>query len=64
MDSSEHHPSAALPCRATDFVSSQGVTGVNANADYVAWLNAFQIQVLQSLVADFGIAERLSSRSG
>ena len=41
MDSSEHNPSAALACRATDFVSSQGVAGVNANADYVAGLNTF-----------------------
>ena len=64
MDSPEHDPGAALACRASDLVSSQGVAGVNANADDVAGLDALQIEMFQSFIADFGIAERLIGRGG
>ena len=64
MDSPEHNPGAPLACRAAHLVSSQGVAGMNANAHDVAWLNAFQIEVFQSLIADFGIPERLGRRRG
>ena len=64
MDSPEHNPGAALACRAADFVSSQCVAGVNADTDDVAGLNTLQVEVFQSFIADFGIAERLVGRSG
>ena len=64
MDSAEHHPGAPLARRASDLVSSQGVAGVDADADDVAGLDALQIEMLQSFIADFGIAERLVGRSG
>ena len=57
MDSSEHNPGTPLACRTADLVSSQSVAGVNPNADDISGLNALQIEVLQSFVADFGIAE-------
>jgi hypothetical protein len=49
------NPGPTLVCRASHLVSSQGVAGVNANAHDVASLNALQIEVLQSFIADFGI---------
>src|SRR6516164_5521285 len=58
MDSPKHNPGAPLACRAAQFVSAQGVAGVNANAHNVALVNALQIEMLQSFIADLGIPER------
>ena len=59
MDSAEHHPGAALAYGAAHLVSAQGVVGVNANAHDVARLDTLEVEVLQSFIADFGIAEGL-----
>lgn len=64
MDSAEHDPSAPLPYGAAHLVAAQGVVGVDADADNVARLNTLIVEVLQSFIADLGIAERLGGRAG
>jgi hypothetical protein len=41
-----------------------GIAGLNANAHDIAVLNALEVEMLQRCIADFGIAERFSGRSG
>jgi hypothetical protein len=64
MDSPEHYPGTALSDGTAHLVSSQCVAGVNADTHDIAFLNTLDIEMFQGFIADFGISERLISRSG
>jgi hypothetical protein len=46
MYSAEHNPRAPLPDGPSYLVAAQGITGMYANADYIAAVNTFKIEVL------------------
>ena len=57
------HPGALLARQAADFISTQGVSGMNPDADEIAGLNACRNQGFEGLVHNDRVAKRTGSRS-
>jgi hypothetical protein len=63
VDAAEHHPGAAFAREPPDLVASQGVSGMNADADDIARMNRRRVEYLECFIRDDWIPER-SRRGG
>jgi hypothetical protein len=64
VDSSENHVGATFPRQFPDFISPQGIGGVDADANYISWLDSLFLNLVERLIDKDGISEARWSGTG